>query len=312
MSEWQLNTPVAFIIFNRLDTTERVFAEIAKAKPPKLLVVADGPRNNKPGEDELCVRTRAIIEKVNWNCEVLYNYSDINLGCKNRVSSGIDWVFEQVSEAVILEDDCLPNQAFFRFCEELLERYRDDERIGMISGSNLQFGQKRGIASYYFSRFTHIWGWATWRRAWKYYDCDAKSWPEFHDGGYLDSLVNDRFERKFWAKTFQSVYDGSIDTWDYQWVLSNWKNSMISIIPNANLVSNIGFGLDATHTKTGSNYSSIPVEDINFPLTHPEIICPNSHADKFTAREAFNYSTIRKFIKKLEIYREYIIRNNSK
>src|SRR5512139_3287315 len=176
MSDWQLKTPVAFIIFNRPDTAERVFAEIAKARPPKLLVVADGPRANRSGEAEKCAATRAIIDRVDWDCEVLTNFSDTNLGCKNRVSSGIDWVFEQVPEAIILEDDCLPHPTFFRFCEELLERYRDDERIGMISGDNFQLGQKRTDASYYFSRYNHIWGWASWRRAWRHYDREASAW----------------------------------------------------------------------------------------------------------------------------------------
>ena len=153
MSDWQLKTAVAFIIFNRPDTTELVFREIAKAKPPVLLVVADGPRLGHQEEPELCAATRAIIGRVNWDCEVLTNYSDVNLGCKLRVSSGLDWVFDQVEEAIILEDDCLPHQSFFQFCEELLSKYRDDERIAMISGNNIQLGRKRTKDSYYFSIF---------------------------------------------------------------------------------------------------------------------------------------------------------------
>ena len=120
MKNWQLNTPVAFLIFNRPHTTQRVFAEIAKARPPKLLVVADGPRNDRPGEAELCAQTRAIIDQVDWDCEVLTHYADKNMGCKKRIASGIDWVFTQVEEAIILEDDCLPEASFFQFCEENL------------------------------------------------------------------------------------------------------------------------------------------------------------------------------------------------
>ena len=152
------STPVAFIIFNRPDTTKRVFAEIAKARPPKLLVIADGPRADHPADVEKCAAVRAIIDGVDWDCEVLKNYSDVNLGCKRRVSSGLDWVFDTVEEAIILEDDCLPHPTFFRFCEEMLEKYRDDKRIAMISGDNLQFGRKRTGYSYYFSRYPHIWG----------------------------------------------------------------------------------------------------------------------------------------------------------
>src|SRR6185369_14461868 len=170
MADWALTTPVAFIIFNRPDTTEKVFAEIARARPPKLLVIADGPRAGRAGEADRCAATRAIIDRVDWDCKVLTNYSDVNLGCKNRVASGIDWVFEQVPEAIILEDDCLPDPTFFRFCEELLIRYREDERISQICGANFQFGRKRSNDSYYFSRYNHIWGWASWRRAWQHYD----------------------------------------------------------------------------------------------------------------------------------------------
>ena len=149
MSDFQLKTPVAFIIFNRPDTTERVFAEIVKAKPPKLLVVGDGPRANREGDAAKVAAARAITKRVDWPCEVLTNFSEVNLGCKVRVSSGLDWVFEQVPEAIILEDDCLPHQTFFRFCEELLERYRDDQRIGMISGDNFQFGHTINDDSYF-------------------------------------------------------------------------------------------------------------------------------------------------------------------
>ena len=167
MAHYNLRTPVALLIFNRPDTTERVFNAVAKARPSKLLVVADGPRDSRPGEAARCEQTRAIIKRVDWDCEVITNFADRNMGCKLRVSSGIDWIFEQVEEAIILEDDCLPDPSFFRFCDEMLERYRDNERVGMVSGGNLQFGRHRGTGSYYFSKYTHIWGWASWRRAWK-------------------------------------------------------------------------------------------------------------------------------------------------
>lgn len=300
MSDWQLKTPVAFIIFNRPDTTALVFAEIAKAKPPKLLVVADGPRTSRPGEAERCAATRAIIGRVNWDCEVLTNYSDANMGCKNRVASGLDWVFEQVPEAIILEDDCLPHPTFFRFCEELLERYRDDERIAMISGGNFQFGRKRGDASYYFSRYNHIWGWASWGRAWQHYDRDAAIWPEFRDNGCLEVLIKDPGERKFWAKIFQSVYEGRIDTWDYQWGLATWAHGMVSVIPSVNQISNIGFGVDATHTHGASIYAALPVEPLRFPLCHPKVILPHAEADAFTACGMFSNSLYRRGLQKLK------------
>jgi hypothetical protein len=243
--------------------------------------------------------TRAIIERVNWPCEVLTNFSDVNLGCKNRVASGIDWVFEQVPEAIILEDDCIPHPTFFRFCEELLERYRDDERIAMISGDNFQFGQKRGDASYYFSRYTHIWGWASWRRAWKHYDRKAGIWPQFRDGGFLRVLVKDHDEYAHWCKVFDGVHKGEIDTWDYQWVLTSWSQGQISVIPNTNLISNIGFGVDATHTTGVSVLANMKIDEIEFPLQHPVIFLPDRVADNRTATEQFSLTLTKKIFQKL-------------
>lgn len=300
MSSWQLKSPIAFIIFNRPDTTEKVFNEIAKAKPSKLLVIADGPRERRAGESARCAETRKIIDRINWPCQVLTNYSDVNLGCKNRVASGLDWVFEQVPQAIILEDDCLPHPDFFRFCDELLERYREDERVSMIGGSNLQFGRKRGSASYYFSRFNHIWGWASWRRAWRHYDRNATLWPEFRDGNWLATLFEDRAVRKFWANAFEAVYEGKIDTWDYQWALSCWIQGSLTVLPSVNLISNIGFGAGATHTHADSPYASMSTRSLAFPLAHPAIILPHREADEFTARGMFRYSLTTEMLRKIK------------
>jgi len=300
MIDYKINSPVAFIIFNRPETTQKVFAAIAKAKPSKLLVIADGPRADREGEAERCAETRKIIDGVDWPCEVLTNYSDINLGCKNRVSSGLDWVFEQVPEAIILEDDCLPDPTFFQFCEEMLIRYRDDQRIAMISGDNFQFGRKRGDDSYYFSRYTHIWGWASWRRAWQHYDKDASIWPVMRDNGFLEGVITDRAERRFWTNAFQSVFDGKIDTWDYQWVLTAWSQGMLSIMPNVNLISNIGFGPLATHTHVETACAALPVEAMTFPMKHPRVVLPNYQADRFTANGQFTQAFSARLINKLK------------
>lgn len=295
-----IKTPIAFIIFNRPDTTARVFAAIAKAKPSKLLVVADGPRKDRVGEAEKCAATRAIIDQVDWPCEVLTNYSDVNLGCKNRVSSGLNWVFEQVPEAIVLEDDCLPDPSFFRFCEEMLEKYRDDERIAMISGDNFQFGNKRGDASYYFSRYNHIWGWASWRRAWKSYDVSMKLWPQFRDDKCLDNLFANKTIKTYWHTAFEATHSGEIDTWDYQWVFASWANNMISIMPNVNLISNIGFGANATHTQGSSIYADMSVQPISFPLVHPNLILPHMVADDFTSRGMFSNSLCKRVIQRVK------------
>ena len=288
MSDWLLQTPVAFIIFNRPDTTERVFAEIAKAKPPKLLVVGDGPRESRSEEADKVAATRAIIKRVDWDCEVLTNFSEVNMGCKRRVSSGIDWVFEQVEEAIFLEDDGLPNPTFFRFCQELLEGYRHDQRIGMISGDNFQFGRRRNGDSYYFSKYVHIWGWASWRDRWVgNYDVTMARWPQIRNEGLLANMVGNGREAAYWHKIFERVHRGEIDTWDYQWVFANWMGARLSITPAVNLISNIGFGRDATHTTGGSDLANLGLAPISFPLIHPLGVFRNDHADKFEYHKCF-------------------------
>lgn len=290
MSDWQLKTPVAFIIFKRPEETERVFAEIRKVKPPKLLVVADGPRANKPGEDGDCDRVRAIIERVDWDCEVLKNYADVNLGCRLRVSSGINWVFEMVEEAIIIEDDCLPHPTFFRFAEELLDRYRDDRRIMSISGQNVQFGRKRTDYSYYFSRYNHCWSWATWRRAWQHYDLDMKLWPEIRDGNFLADVLGDPQAVKVWTKTFELCYEKKIDTWDFQWAFASFIQNGMNILANVNLASNIGYGSGGTHTgDVSSPYNNMAAEALTFPLKHPPFAIRDAQADNFTQNTLYDY-----------------------
>ncbi|MDP5337684.1 MAG: glycosyltransferase family 2 protein [Nodularia sp. (in: cyanobacteria)] len=280
-----MKTPVAFLIFNRPDTTQKVFEAIRQAKPPKLLVVADGPRVDRPSDAEKCSAARAIIDGVDWECEVLTDYSDVNLGCKKRVSSGLDWVFSQVEEAIILEDDCLPHPSFFPFCEELLERYREDNRIAVISGQNVQFGRKRTDYSYYFSRYNHCWGWASWRRSWQNFDCNMELWPLVRDNGCLKDILKDESAVKYWTKILQNTYDEKINTWDFGWTFSCWIQNQLSVLPNVNLISNIGFGNEATHTKQAvSILSEIPTEKVLFPLQHPPFVIQNTKADQFTQK----------------------------
>jgi hypothetical protein len=300
MRDFKLMLPVAFIIFNRPDTTERVFAEIARAKPPKLLVVGDGPRTGRPGEAEKVAAARAIIQRVDWDCEVLTNFSEVNLGCKKRVSSGIDWVFEQVEEAIILEDDCLPDITFFRFCQEMLERYRNDQRIGMISGDNFQFGRRYGDDSYYFSKYVHIWGWATWRDRWVgSYDVSMAKWPRVRDEGMIADIVGDVHEAVYWGKIFERVHRGGIDTWDYQWVFANWVNGRSSVVPAVNLISNIGFGVNATHTTGVSELENLPITPIKFPLIHPVGVYRCLRADRFSEKKCFKASLWRRICNKV-------------
>lgn len=286
-----LKTPVAFFIFNRPDLTSIVFDTIAQAKPKKLLVVADGPRF--PEEAEKCREARAVIERVDWDCEVLTNFSQINLGCKYRVSSGLYWVFSKVEEAIILEDDCLPAPSFFYFCQTLLAHYRYDERIMHISGNNFQFGQSRTEYSYYFSKYSHIWGWASWRRAWKHYDVQIKTWSQYKDSEVLSYICEDSYEQKYWIDIFERVFKGDIDTWDYQWMYACWCQSSLSILPESNLVSNIGFGADGTHTSNDNLKSRLPISDI-WEIKHPPFVTRHKRADTYTFNYAFDANDAKK------------------
>jgi hypothetical protein len=282
-----LKTPIAFIIFNRPDTARRVFEEIRKAQPPLLLLVADGPRPGHAHDAEQCARTRAIVDQVDWQCEIRKNYSDINLGCKKRVASGLDWVFSEVEEVIILEDDCLPHPTFFQFCEELLQKYRNDERIGHIGGSNLQFGRQRGPYSYYFSRYIHVWGWASWRRAWEGYDPDLALWPKAREEKRLQQFLGVLSLVGYWTNIFEKVYQNEIDTWDYQWSFHCWAQGRLVIIPNVNLISNIGYGADATHLIGQSIFGNMKTEAMQFPLAHPPLFLRDSAADKYTEKYHF-------------------------
>jgi hypothetical protein len=276
----QFNVPIAFLVFNRPDTTAKVFEAIRNIRPLKLLVVADGPRSSRPEDAGNCSAVRSIIDKVDWPCEVLKNYSEINLGCKKRVSSGLDWVFEQTEEAIILEDDCLPNETFFKFCEEMLSRYCDDERIMMICGTNLSESTSKLDDSYYFSRYPHIWGWASWRRVWCNYDVQMGHLGDLLNCKLFRSSFNSFFEYFHWVKCLKSVDDGRVDTWDAQVTYMAFKTSKLSVFPKQNLITNIGFGTNATHTTLINELANLPSFPMQFPLTHPEKIFNNVYAEK--------------------------------
>jgi len=279
-----MTPPVVFIVFNRPDPAKRVFEAIRAAKPRKLLVVADGPRAGRPGEAEMCAATRAIVDTVDWDCEVSRDFSDTNLGCKNRVASGIGWAFTQVDRAIILEDDCVPSPSFFRFCEEMLDRYSDDERVMMISGDNRLWGARDPGYSYYFSRYPNIWGWATWKRAWAAYDLSMRDWPRIRAENRFDAYFARAAERYYWKSMFNYVYRGHLDTWDYQWVFSVFKESGLCVVPSRNLVRNIGFEGSATHTKTGSIFASLAAEELDFPLRHPPSVLIDGICDELERR----------------------------
>lgn len=283
-----MRTAVAFFIFNRPETTARVFAEIARARPARLLIIADGPRADRPDEAALCAATRAVVERVDWDCQVLTNFSEVNLGCKLRVSSGIDWVFSQEEEAIILEDDCLPHPSFFPFCEEMLERYRHDERVMAISGNNFQQGRTRTPFSYFFSRYLHIWGWASWRRAWQRYDLAMSKWDALRQTRWLEDLLGNKTYAQYWHSTFDNVRNGQTDTWDYQLLFACWVHDGLAITPEVNLVTNIGFGVGSTHTEVVDNaVANLPLGEMRFPLRHPSSVMPQREADEFESKTLY-------------------------
>lgn len=280
--EKELTTPILFLIFNRPETTARVFAEIKKAVPKKLFIAADGPRASKPGEAERCQAARDIIKQIDWDCEIKTLFREKNLGCKKAVSSALNWFFENVEEGIILEDDCLPHQSFFQYCQELLAYYRNDERIMHISGNNFQNNIVRGDGSYYFSRFSHIWGWASWRRAWAHYDVEMKTWPSFLAQNQIVNVFENKNAQKYFLNALQSVFAGKIDTWDYQWNYALWSQNGLATLPNKNLVSNIGFGQNATHTAIGNNQNAnMRTETLN-NIIHPVFVSIDKEADDFT------------------------------
>ena len=274
----ELTTPVAFLIYNRPALTARVFDAIRRVKPKKLLVVADGPRCDNLDDVEKCSATRSIIDTVDWDCEVLTDYSPVNMGCKRRISTGLDWVFKEVPEAIVLEDDCLPSLGFFFFCQDLLDRHRHDSRIMQICGFNRLGRWERGPGDYYFSRLGPVWGWASWDRAWAYYDVEIKLWPQIKGLGSLRSACDSRDEYLWRTSLYDRLYRNKIDTWDYQWGFAKLINSGLSIVPRQNLVENIGFGPEATHTKCRT--TPPPKRDISLPLNHPSFVLRDIEADK--------------------------------
>ena len=282
-----LETPLVFIVFNRPETTRRVWERICAARPQRLFVIADGPRPARPTDAELCAAVRQIVERTDWPCEVSREYSTPNLGAAARVSSGLDWVFTQVEEAIILEDDCLPDPTFFPFCTELLARYRDEPKVAQIAGCSFQGENHAGQTSYYFSRYPHGWGWATWRRAWKNYDHAMRAWREERGGDWLAQCVSHPAERRIWEQSFDATLSGGVDAWDYRWVLAVWRTGGLSLAPYRNLISNIGFGADATHTKGSSLWASLPLAPMPFPLVHPAGFASDEAADERTGRLVF-------------------------
>lgn len=288
------DTPVLLLAWRRPDMTRQVLDAIRLAAPTRLFVACDGPRPDHPG-DEAGVRAvqQCIDSAVDWPCRFERLYRDTNFGCGRGPADAIGWFFSQVAEGIVLEDDCVPHPDFFPYCASLLERYRDDNRVWQISGNNYQDGQWRGHGSYYFSRYTHSWGWASWHRAWKHYDADLRRWPAFKESGFINSVFDDRLEAAYWSEIWESLWqNGAPDLWDYQWTFTCLSNGGLSALPNRNLVLNIGFGEEATHTHDAAYYRQPPVAPI-LPLVHPEFLLRDKAADAYTFANHFRGDELR-------------------
>ena len=281
-----MKTPVVLILYNRPDLTGQVFERIREARPPRLFLIADGPGN---AEDAVkCRQAREAVAEIDWPCEVIREFSETNMGCKRRVAGGLDGVFGQVEEAIILEDDCLPHLMFFRFCEELLERYRDEPRVMHIGGADLRPRVHALEASYYFSRYPSIWGWACWRRAWEHYDVAMSKWPAVKAAGGHYRLFATKAEARHFEQGWDEIYHGRLDTWDGQWLFAVRMMDALTIAPDGNMVSNVGFGTGATHTRdTEHPFAELPVKSMVFPLRHPRAIACYERADRDRARAEF-------------------------
>ena len=292
------NTPILFLVFNRPDTTQVVFNRIREVQPARLYIAADAPREGRDDEKLRCKEVKEIVSKVDWPCEVRHLYRDKNLGCKIAISSAISWFFEQEEQGIILEDDCLPDLSFFPFCEELLERYKDDQRIGHIGGNCFLPGIVKNGWSYDFCNITHIWGWATWRRVWKNMDVNFPFWEKYPER--RKSLFCNKWEEIYFNSFIPDAlyHRHGLNPWGvfYYYMLRTQHQS--SIYPSVNLVTNIGLGdPNATHTTKNAHKLFVPSTPIHFPLKHPEYIMCNREIDRKAVRNNFfSYKRLMRYI----------------
>lgn len=314
--EYRCSTPVLLIFFNRPDTFEKVFEKVREAKPKTLILAQDGPRNDKDIEGiNAC---RQIAESVDWECEIIRDYSEINLGCGARPQSAITGALEKFEQVIILEDDCIPSNSFFQYCDELLEKYKDDERICYISGLNHFEEWDCGGNDYFFTKTGAIWGWATWRRTWsKYYDYYVKSVSDEYARRLLKGAITNNYAYSIrinsWKKANASLATGEkLSYWDVQWGFVKYSQNMLVIVPKKNLIHNIGVGTGSTHAQNikrttfvkYKNFVFIPTHQLDFPLNHPDYCICDTQYDNLV------YKCIggNNFIRKLKKIIKFVLR----
>ena len=284
--------PVLLIFFNRADCAKQTLAGVRAARPARLYLATDAPRPDVPDDIVRCAATRAVVESgIDWPCTVQRDFAAANLGPNGRVTSAISWFFDHEESGVVLEEDCVPDPTFFPFCAELLARYRDDERVGLISGDQFVPDGWRcaGGASYTFAQLTQIWGWASWRRAWRLLDDQTISqWPEAKRRGVVDALFRRERDRRYWRDRFDECHAERSDIWDYRWTLARWLHGQCGIVPGQNLVSYIGFRPDAVNTRGTHAAANLPMVPVTFPLQHPAQVAVERRLDVATAKILFS------------------------
>jgi hypothetical protein len=282
----QAPIPVVLMLYRRPAATAQALAAIRAYRPARLILIADGPHSDRPGEHEQVAAARAAAEAIDWPCAVTRHYAERHLGLRARVESGLNAVFAAHEAAIILEDDCIADPSFFAYCAELLTYYANDPRVMAVSGDHFQ-PQPYTAAGYYFSRYPHCWGWATWRRAWQHYDGAMRDWPALCETAWLADLLGNRRAAQVWTTIFGRVYAGQIDSWAFRWTYSCWRAGGLTALPAVNLVRNIGDGLDATHTAR-SPFTNRPAQSLALPLRHPPDVVRYRRADAYTQRAMFD------------------------
>jgi len=295
------SVPVLLIAFNRPECTAQVLAVLAELQPQRFYVACDGPRVDRPGEAEHCQAVRRLISPsprgaISWPCQLSTLLSDQNQGCRAAVSGALDWFFSQEEEGIVLEDDILPDPSFFPYCQELLERYRHDNRIGVIAANNHQRQPPLDGSSYRFSIYSHCWGWASWRRAWRCFDSDLIGWPAFRDAGWLEQLGGAEFA-SLWSGWLERLAAGQIDTWDMIWQFSCWQQGFLTVIPAEELVENIGFHAEATHTLDERSPLGRRGR-LSLPLVHPKVIQADRWRDADTFQRLYRRSWWAEMVRK--------------
>lgn len=302
-----INTPILLIIFNRPDKVERLIDSLRTIKPPKVYVSADGPRDGVLTDQVRCAGARAKLSLIDWPCEVFTNFHERNTGADFGPEKAINWFFENVEEGIILEDDCSAHRDFFRFAEELLARYRTNDKIMMISGNNFQNGIQRGEGSYYYSKYPSTWGWASWKRAWKHYDTKISDYESFMKKNMLDTVCQSNLEKKYWQKFFGKIKSGKLEHWDIKWIFAIWNNNGLAVTPNVNLVKNIGFGLDATHTFKHDDRMVVGTSSLS-EIISPATIAVNKEADAYLFRHIYQFTVKKKLLYLIELIKGKLVK----